>query len=208
MPVTGSLSLGGRRCQLPSHLPPAYPHHPPLVFLQKVLSTFTHLHLILLPPPHHCSTHQSLYSTAPPAFPATALYWAHSTPPLNYRLPCIPQVCQCVRDRADHPQSALSGQNEGAAFTVVDRKKKRKVSTERSESKQQAQRGTGVNIDCRWAAPGIAKLWVSFPKQGVAMTTISQRITRIIAELKLPEITIERRRYRNGYTTPYEIYGS
>ena len=35
--------------------------------------------------------------------------------------------------------------------TVVDRKKNRKVSTERHESKQQAQRITGVNIDSRWA---------------------------------------------------------
>ena len=89
-------------------------------------------------------------------------------------------------------------QNEEADFTVVDRKKKIKVSRERHESKQQAQRGTGVNIECRWAPPGIAKLRVSLPKQGAAMTTISRRITKIISERRLPEITIKRRRSKNG----------
>ena len=87
-------------------------------------------------------------------------------------------------------------------------RKKRKVSRESHESKQQAQRGTGVNIDCRWAPPGIAKLWVSFPKQGAAMTAISRRITKIISERRLPEITIKRRRSKNGFTTLFEIYGS
>ena len=75
---------------------------------------------------------------------------------------------------------------------VVDRKKMRKGTTERSGSKQQAMRGTGVNIDCRWAPTGITKLWVSLPKQGVAMATISRRITRIIGEHKLQGITIKR----------------
>ena len=98
--------------------------------------------------------------------------------------------------------------NEEADFTVVDRKKKRKVSRERQESKQQAQRGTWVNIDCRWAPPGIAKLWVSLPKQGAAMTTISRRITKFISERRLLEIMIKRRRSKYGFTTPFEIYGS
>ena len=66
----------------------------------------------------------------------------------------------------------------------------------------------GVNIDCRWAPPGIAKLWVSLPKQGAAMITISWRITKIISERRLPEITIKRRLSKNGFTTPFEIYGS
>ena len=98
-------------------------------------------------------------------------------------------------------------QDGGADFTVADRKKMRKGTTERSGSKHQALRGTGVNIDCRWAPTGIAKLWVSLPKQGVAMTTINRTITRIISEHKLQGITIKRRNSKNGYTTPYEIYG-
>ena len=42
------------------------------------------------------------------------------------------------------PQSAPAVQNEEADFTVVDRRKKIKVSRERHESKQQAQRGTSI----------------------------------------------------------------
>ena len=64
-----------------------------------------------------------------------------------------------------------------------------------------------MNSDCRWAPTGIAKLWVSLPQQGVAMATISRRITRIIGEQKLQRITIKRRNSKNGYITPYEIYG-
>ena len=64
-----------------------------------------------------------------------------------------------------------------------------------------------MHIDCRWAPTGITKLLVSLPKQGVAMATISRRITRIIGEHKLQGITIKRRNSMNGYTTPYEIYG-
>ena len=98
-------------------------------------------------------------------------------------------------------------QDEGADFTVVDRKKMRKGITERHESKKQALRGTGVNIDCRWTSTGIAKLWVSLQKQVVAMATISRRIARIIVEHKLQGITIKRRNSQNGNTTTYEIYG-
>ena len=64
-----------------------------------------------------------------------------------------------------------------------------------------------MNIDCRWAPPGIAKLWVSLPNQSAAVTTISRRITKIISEHRLPEITIKRRRSKNDFTTPFEIYG-
>ena len=63
-----------------------------------------------------------------------------------------------------------------------------------------------MNIVCRWAPPGIANLWVSLPKQGVAMATISRMITRIIGEHILQGIMIKRRNSSNGYT-PYEIYG-
>ena len=40
------------------------------------------------------------------------------------------------------------------------------------------------------------------------MTTISRRITKIISERRLPEITLKKRRSKNGFTTPFEIYGS
>ena len=39
------------------------------------------------------------------------------------------------------------------------------------------------------------------------MATISRGITRIIGEHKFQGITIKRRNSKNGYTTPYEIYG-
>ena len=105
------------------------------------------------------------------------------------------------------PQSALAVQDGGADFTVVDSKKMRMGTTERHESKQQAQREMGENIDCRWAPTGIAKLWVSLQKQGVALATLSRRITKFTAEHKLQGITIKRRNSKNGYTIPYEIYG-
>ena len=38
------------------------------------------------------------------------------------------------------------------------------------------------------------------------MTTMSGRITKIISELRLQEITIKRRRSKNEFTTPFEIY--
>ena len=78
--------------------------------------------------------------------------------PPTYPLPPPPAspTFAVLGSREDHPQSVLAVQNEGADFTVVDRKTKRKVSTDRNESK--AQRGTGVTIDCRWASPVIAKL--------------------------------------------------
>ena len=44
-------------------------------------------------------------------------------------------------------------------------------------------------------------------QSSVATATISLRITRIIGEHKLQGITIKRRISKNGYTTPYEIYG-
>ena len=105
------------------------------------------------------------------------------------------------------PQSALAVEDGGADLTIVDIKKMRKGTTERHESKQQAPRGTGVNIDCRWAPTGIAKFWVSLLKHGVEMATISRRITRIIGEHELQGITIKRWNSKNGYTTPYEICG-
>ena len=50
----------------------------------------------------------------------------------------------------------------------------------------------------------IAKLWVSLAKQGVAMATISRRITRIIGEHKLQGIPIKRKNSKNSCTTSYE----
>ena len=46
------------------------------------------------------------------------------------------------------------------------------------------------------------------PKKGAAMTTISWRITKIISVCRLPEITIKRRRSKNVFKTPLEIYDS
>ena len=40
------------------------------------------------------------------------------------------------------------------------------------------------------------------------MTTISRKITKIISETGLQEITIKRRCSKNDFTTPFEIYGS
>ena len=53
------------------------------------------------------------------------------------------------------------------------------------------------------------KPWVSLPipKQGAAITTISHNITKIISECRLLEIMINRRHSKNGFTTPFEIYG-
>ena len=64
-----------------------------------------------------------------------------------------------------------------------------------------------MNIDCRWASPGIAKLWVSIPKQGITMATVSRGITRIIGEHKMQGIMIKRINSKNCYTTPCEMYG-
>ena len=51
---------------------------------------------------------------------------------------------------------------------------------------------------------GLQQASLSF---GVGMATISRRITRTVSEQKLQGITIKRRNSKNGYTTPYEIYG-
>ena len=125
------------------------------------------------PPPHTPApptpaepTHPS---TPPPLHTAVLLPSTGSIQPPPSPLlphPSSPTFANVLGGRADKPQSAAAVQNEEADFTVVDRKKKIKVSKERHESKQQAQRGTGVNIDCRWAPLAIAKLWVSLPKQG------------------------------------------
>ena len=40
------------------------------------------------------------------------------------------------------------------------------------------------------------------------MSTISQWIIKIISERRLPEITTKGRNTKNGFTTPFEIYGS
>ena len=157
------------------------PHNGSLVFLQKVPSTLIHHcpillpHLLRLNPPIPLPHRPSILpNVCPPLGPF------NPPPPLHYCPTLHPLRLPVLRGRTDKPQSASAVQNEEADFTVVDRKKKRKESRERHESKQQAQRGTRVNIDCRWAPPGITKLWVSLPKQGAAMITISRRITKII----------------------------
>ena len=155
LPASGSL-LPPSSLPSPPALPRIYPHtHPPHTALP--LTPVEPTHPSTPPPPH----------TAGPSQPFT--------PPLPPP-PAAPSFASVVGSRHIQPQSALAVQDGQADFTVVDRKKMRKGTTERHESKQQALRGARVNINCRWAPTGIAKHYVSLPKQGVAMATISQRI--------------------------------
>ena len=175
-----------------SRLSQAYTHHPP-----SLPSAHTHPLSILL-------CHSPLLSPPIPLLqrpPHTARPTQPPTPPAPHP-PAAPLFASVVGSRKEQPQSALFEQDGGADFTVVDRNKIRKGTTERRESKQQALRGMGVNIDCRWGPTGIAKLWVSLVKQGIAMATISRRMTRIIGEHKLQRITIKRMNSKKGYTTP------
>ena len=144
-----------------SHLPQAYPHHPP-----SIASTRTPPRLILL---CLCWAYPLLYFTAPPY--CMACWTIH---PSSATFLHSPSFASVVGNRQEQSQYTLAVQDGGADFTVFDRKKMRKGTTERSGSEQQALRGTWVNIDCRWAPTGIAKLWVTLPKQGVAMATISR----------------------------------
>ena len=179
-----------------SHLPLPYPHHSTLVLCWST-DLLSHTSA-----PYCCPTHPSTPSLLHTAVPLpSAGPIQPSTSPLP-PTPAFPTFASVLRSKADQPQSPVAVKNEGADFTVIDRKKNRKVSTERPESKQQAQRGTGVNIDSWCAPPGIAKLRVLLPRQGAAIITIRRRITRIIGECRLPEIMIMRRCSKNGYTTP------
>ena len=133
-----------------SHLPQAYSQHPPfLPFSPTHISPILVCHPPLLrwtavptsavlhrpPLPYSVSTmHCRAHSTIHPS----------STPP-----DVAPTFASVLGSRPEQPQSALAVRDEIADFTVVDRKKMRKGSTEAHESKQQALRGTGVNIDCR-----------------------------------------------------------
>ena len=117
--------------------------------------------------------------------------------------PAAPAFASVLGSRPEQPQAELAVKDKGADFTVIDRKKMRKGTTEGHEIKQQELRGTEVNIYCRWAPPFFGKLWVSLPKHGVAMATISRKITRIILEHNLQGITIKRKNSKNGNTTSY-----
>ena len=144
-PATGAQPSSGslpRPTSLPS--PPALP--------------CTYLHT---PPPHTAVPLTSAEPTRPSTSlpPHTAGPTQPSTPPLPPS-PTAPSFASVVGSRQESSQFSVAVQDGGADFTVVDNKKMRKGITERSESKQQALRGTGVNIGCRWAPTGIAKLWV------------------------------------------------
>ena len=213
-PASGSL-LPPSSLPSPPALPPIYPHTP----LSHTAVPLTRVE------PTHPSTPPPLH-TAGPIQPSTPPLLPPSAAPSFL-------ICQCGREQKS--ATTIYTSCAGADFTAVDRKKmrkekeekkrknvylnykfditmstylssRRKGTTERHKRKQQDLRGMRVNIDCRWAPTGIAKLWASLPKQGVAMATISRRITRIIGEHKLQGITIKRRNSKNGYTTPYEIY--
>ena len=125
----------------------------------------------LLSPPtlSHIYPHTPPPHTAVPLTPAEPIRPSTSRPtqpstPLLPPSPTAPSFASVVGSRQEQSQSTLAVQDGGADFTVVDRKKMRKGTRERSGSKQHALRGTGVNIYCRWAPTGIAKLWVSLPK--------------------------------------------
>ena len=134
-----------------SHLPQAYSQHPPSLPFSP-----THIRPILLCHPPLLRWAQlcplQLCSTAPLSHtlipPCTAGPIQPSTPPLPPP-DVAPTFASVLGSRPEQPQSALAVRDEIADFTVVDRKKMRKGSTEAHESKQQALRGTGVNIDCR-----------------------------------------------------------
>ena len=91
-------------------------------------------------PRHILLCHSPLLSPPIPLLhhpPSCRAYW--TIHPSSAASPRSSLVCQCGRE-----------QDGGADFTVVDRKKMRKGTTERRESNQQALRGTGGNIDRRW----------------------------------------------------------
>ena len=119
------------------------PHNAPLVFLQKVPSTLTHHCPILRLNPPIPLTHRP--SILPSHYPPLVPFNAPPPSPIP-PYPSSPTFAKVLGGIADNPQSPPAVQNEEGDFTVVDRKKKRQVSTERQESKQHAKRGTLVNI--------------------------------------------------------------
>ena len=86
--------------------------------------------------PTHPSTPPPFHTAMP--LPSTGSIQPPPSPLLPH--PSSPTFASVLGGRADKPQSAPAVHNEEADFTVVYRKKKRKVSTKRHESKQQAQR--------------------------------------------------------------------
>ena len=112
-------------------------------------------HTDVLPTPAE-PTHPS--TTPPLPYCDTTMHSsAHSTIHLSCAAsPRSPTFASVFQSRPEQSQSAPAVQNALADFTVVDRKKMRKVSTERNESKQKDLIGTGVNIDCICAPLGIA----------------------------------------------------
>ena len=109
-----------------SRLPQVYPHHPP-----SLSSIATHRHPILLCHSHLLSPPISLLHR-PPSYTAM---------PIQPSIPSLPppptaaSFASVLESRIEQPQSALAVQDGGADFTVVDRKKTRKGSTVRHESK-------------------------------------------------------------------------
>ena len=161
-----------------SLLPQAYPYLP-----SSHLPSHT-------APPYCCVTHPSTTPLPNTAIP-TVHCRAHSTiHPYSAASPHSPYVCQCPREQT-RATTICTSCAEWDSWFLVNRKKMRKVSTERHESKQNALRGIEVNINYRWAPLCITKVWVSLPKQGVAMSTRSRRITRIIGEHKLQGRTLK-----------------
>ena len=111
------------RLPSPPAVPSIYPHTP-LPHTAIPLTPVEPTHPSTLPPPH----------TAGPIQP--------STPPLP-RPSAAASFTSVLGRVQEQSQSALPVQDGGADFTVVDRKKMRKGTTERHERKQQALRGMG-----------------------------------------------------------------
>ena len=120
----------------------------PSASLKLTLTTRSPLHLPTHPQPHTPVPLTPAEPTRPSSSrpPHTAGPTQPSTPPLPPS-PTAPSFANVVGSRQEQSQSTLAVPDDGADFTVVDRQKIRNGTTERSGSKQQALRGTGVNIN-------------------------------------------------------------
>ena len=142
MPQSAAPSPGAQPASDSLSSPSSIPSPPSLsIFAEGPICPHT-------PPPHTAApptpTEPTHPSTPPPLHTAVLLPSIGSIQPPQPPPPLAsPMFASVLGSRADQPQSALAVQNEEADFTVVNRKKKRKVSTETHESKQQAERNWG-----------------------------------------------------------------
>ena len=133
------------------------------------------------PPPHTpappTQAEPTRPSTPPPLHTAVPLPSTGSIQPSSSPLPphlSSPTFASVLRGRADTPQSAPDVQNDEADFTVVDRNKKERYHERDTRENSKPREELGLTLIVDRPQPGIAKVWVSLPKQGDAMTTISR----------------------------------